>query len=208
MTKLTDFFGHTTEFVHPRLRSWKHRLSKDGTTAVLEVYVSAKDFGQTLPEMNLQFSQNGNLSPLETFPWDDDLNSGLIQLQVKCVTPDNEAQRFSLGLRAALRKAEREFGDGYFNSVLVELLQDSDLTARNEIKDVLKHIPALKPHQGKSYHLCREMISDAIAGRAKELTASLRYSQDEAQDILVKTIAHYLDDRFSVSSRRRLGLLR
>src|SRR6266699_1670827 len=126
MTKLDDFFSKPTESLHPRLRNWKTRLAGAGTSATLEVYRPETEIGESEPEMNLQFTKDGNLLPLETVPWDDDLNAGLIQLRVRAVAPEQEAERFALGLRAALRKAEREFGDGYFNAVLVELLKDSD----------------------------------------------------------------------------------
>src|SRR5262249_53584519 len=144
----------------------------------------------------------------ETMSWDDDLNTGLIQLGVRAVHPKQEAERFALGLRAALRKAEREFGDGYFNAVLVELLRDSDLTGYPVIADILQYASAPRPsREGKGldrYNLCREMMAAAISGRARELTVALKYPQEEAKQILVSALAHYLDERFSVSSRRRL----
>jgi hypothetical protein len=208
MTTLDDFFSRPTESLHPRLRNWSARLDEPGMSATLEIYRPVSDFGQTQTEMNLQFTKDGNLLPLETVSWDDDLNAGLIRLRVRAVGPEQEAERFALGLRAAMRKAEREFGDGYFNSVLFDLLKDSDLTAYPEIADVLAHAYALQPNRsGKAFDACRDLITDAISGRARELTESLGYSQEEAKRILVAAIARYLDARFSVSSRRRLGLL-
>jgi hypothetical protein len=211
MTRLDDFFRQQTESLHPLLRNWKARLAEPGTSATLEVCRPETEFGSPQPEMNLQFTRHGNLLPPETVPWDDDLNTGLIQLGVRAITPEQEAERFALGLRAAMRKAEREFGDGYFNAVLVELLKDSDLTSHAEIADVLKHAYANRPHREGGafdrYTICRELIADAIGGRAHELTGPLHYSQEEAKRILVSALARYLDERFSVSSRRRLGLL-
>jgi hypothetical protein len=214
MTTLDDFFSKPTESLHPRLRNWKNRLAENGITATLEVYRPETEVGQSRAEMNLQFTKDGKLQPLETVPWDDDLNAGLIHQvtkPVRAVSPDQEAERFALGLRAALRKAEREFGDGYFNAVLVALLKDSDLTRQPEIAEVLDHAYANSPHQEGGafdrYTICREMIADAISGRARELTGPLQYSQEEAKRILVRAIARYLDERFSVSSRRRFGLL-
>ena len=212
MTRLDDFFQRPTDSLpHPRLRNWKTRLDQGGTTATVEVFRPETDLGQSQPEMNLQFTENGKLLPLETVPWDDDLNAGLIQLKVRAANPEQEAERFALGLRAAMRKAEREFGDGYFNSVLVEFLKDSELTRYPAISDVLQYAYANRPYrEGRAldrYNLCREMINDAISGRARELAGPLRYPQQEAKDILVAALARYLDERFSVSSRRRLGLL-
>ncbi len=211
MTRLDDFFrGQTDDLTDPRLRDWKRRLDQ-GATATLEVFRPESILGQSRPEMNLQFTEAGRLLPLETLPWDDDLNAGLIQLKVKAVSPEQEAERFALGLRAAMRKAGREFGDGYVNTVLVNLLNDSDLASNPKIAQVLKHAVANPPSRegrgAQSYHLCRELIADAISGRARELTGPLSYSQEEAKRILVAALARYLDDRFSVSSRRRLGWL-
>lgn len=210
MPTVDDFFGKPTESLHPRLRNWKTRLGSPGTSATLEVYRPETEMGQTEPEMSLQFTKDGNPLPLETVPWDDELNAGLVQLGVRGVDPDNEAERFALGLRAALRKAEREFGDGYFNAVLVELLKDSGFTSYKQIAEVLKYAYANRPHrEGRAfdrYTICRELIADAIRGRRPELTGPLKYSQEEATQILISALARYLDERFSVSSRRRLGL--
>jgi hypothetical protein len=211
MTTLDDFFSKPAQSLHPRLRNWKTRLAEPGTSATLEVDRPETAFGQSQPEMNIQFTRNGTLLPVETVPWDDDLNSGLIHLGVRAINQEQEAERFALGLRAALRKPEREFGNGYFNSVLVELLQDSGFASHAEIAEVLKHVSANQPHREDGvfdrYTICRELISDAIRARLPELTGPLRYAPEEAKHILVSALARYLDERFSVSSRRRLGLL-
>jgi hypothetical protein len=208
MTTIDDFFSNRTETIHPRVRNWKTRLGEPETSATLEVFRSEAGVGQSQPDMNLQFTKAGHPLPLETVPWDDELNGGLIQLQVRAISPEQEAERFALGLRAAMRKAEREFGDGYFNAVLVDLVTDSDLAQYPDIAKVLKHSTALSAHrESKRYNPCREMIADAISGRAQELTGPLHYSQEDAKGILVSALARYLDQRFSVSSRRRFGLL-
>ncbi len=209
MTTLDDLFRTPADTPpHPRLRHWKERLAQPGAKAQLDLYRPATVLGLAQTEMNLHFAQNGTPPSLETVAWDDDLNTGLIQLGVRSVSTDQEADRFALGLRGALGKAGREFGDGYLNSVLLDFIKDSDLTRDREIADVLEHAPGLSPNrEGKAYDLCREMITDAISGRAHELKDKLGYPEDEAKAILVRALARYLDERFSVSSRRRLGLL-
>lgn len=211
MTKLDDFFGGTADTLeHPRVRNWHARL-KTGQTAVVEVFRPESDFGFTQSELHVQFTDGDKLLPLESMPWDDELNAGLIRLTVKAANPEEEAKRFSLGLRAALRKPATEFGDGYFNSVFVEYLQKSELGNRPPIADLLPHAFSARPaNEGKSqrgYDLCRDMITSAISGRAHELTAKLRYERPEAESILVDAIARYIDDRFSISRRKRMGWL-
>jgi hypothetical protein len=211
MTTLDELFEKPADMRHPRLRNWKVRLEQPGTSATLEVSREETEFGQARPEMHIQFTENGKLLPLESVPWDDDLNSGLIRLRVRSVSPEKEAERFALGLRAALRKAEREFGDGYFNAVLLDLIKDSDLTSQQPIAELMKYAHANAPHrEGGAYDrytICRELIAEAIGGRAKEIRDVLGYPPEVAKYVLIHALAIYLDERFSVSSRRALGLL-
>ena len=193
---------------HPRLRSWKERIDRTGQKPTLEVFRPPTLGMGTQVEMSVCFTENGTPQPPEIFPWNDDLNMSLIELSVRAIDHQNEVERFTLSLRSALRKATREFSDGYFNAILSEFVNESDLPRQHpEIADVMQHAAVLKPHVGRNYKPCRELIADAIVGRKYELEKTLNYKPEEARDILVKVLAKYLDERFSVSYRRRLGLL-
>lgn len=210
---IDDFFDARNGPAHPRLRDWGRRLppEKPAGSASLEVFRPRGEFGPGTPEMYVQFYESGRETHLDQVPWDDDLNAGLIKLKVKAVDSEQESERFALGLRTAMRRAEREFGDGYFNAVLVELIKESDLTQHREIADIMQYAFANSPHREGGafdrYTVCRELTADAISGRAKELTRDLGYTQEDAKKILISALAHYLDERFSVSSRRDFGLL-
>ena len=151
---------------HPRLRTWKNQLSLPGVKATLELDRPTPVLGLAQTDMVLHFTKNGQSQPDEIVVWDDDLNAGLVKFGVLSINRDQEAERFALALAGALRKAEREFGDGFVSTVLVDFIADSDLTRYPELAEVLKHAiaPALD-HEGRtdrSYHLCREMVADAI----------------------------------------------
>src|SRR5262249_2082551 len=119
-----------------------------------------------------------------------------------------EGERFSLALRAGLRKVERRYGDGYLNAVLVDLLDESDLCRNGEIAEVRKFVLTNRPDRsGRSYPVCREAIASEIGARAVELRDKLKYNPDDIRAVMTKALAIYLDERFSVSSRRRFGLL-
>lgn len=214
MTKLDldDIFRvPASDAIHPRLRHWKQRLAQPGVDAKLELYRPEAALGLVHTEIHLHFFENGKPLQLDSISWDDELNSGLVRLKVRAVDLHQEAERFAMGLRAALKQAERTYGDGYLNSVLVELVRESDLTRYQEVADVLQHVTSNRPYRqaegARMYNECREMIADAIAARAQELTGPLGYSKDEAKQILVKALARYIDERFSVTNRRRMGLL-
>ena len=225
--------------LHPRLRNWRERLTQPGVEAELELHRPVTALGLAQTQMMLHFTEGGQPQPIEETAWDDDLNTGLIDLGVRSVNPEEEAKRFALGLRATLQKAAREYGDGYLNAMLVDLFTESDLVRYPEIAEVLEYSAALpfdrQARSSRSYNACREMVADAIAARMNELQARRRnlkdsirqdgrdslnsrgaesndryglgYAHEDAKRILVKAIAQYLDERFSVSSRRRLGLL-
>ena len=97
MITLDEFFEKPADLRHPRLHNWKVRLEQPGAFATLEVSREQTEFGQARPEMHVQFRENGKLLPLETIPWDDDLNSGLLRLRVRSANPKQEAERFALG---------------------------------------------------------------------------------------------------------------
>jgi hypothetical protein len=209
MTSLDQFFHAPTDLVlHPRLRNWKARLERPGTIATVSVFRQESVIGRSQPELTVQFVEDGSLGPLESMLWDDDLNAGLIELRVRAETHEQEAERFALGLSAAMEKPAREFGDGFVNSVLLDWVKKSDLVNYPPIADVVKHAYALDPNtDSRKYKPCLEMIEGAITGRARELKDKLEYSEDEAKQILLQALARYLDDRFTVSYRRRLGML-
>ena len=207
--KVDDYFTKPAEMLDPRLRNWKQRLESPNMSATLEVFRRDNGLGQFEAEIHLQFVKDGELQPLESMAWDDELNSGLIQLSICAVNPENEAERFALGIRSAMRKLERRFGDGFLSSVLVEFLQnDLGLSGDSRISDIIAHSATVRlSRSGHSYDDCKEMIDFILRERASELTERLKYAPNIAKDILVSAIVQFLDDRFTVSFRRRLGWL-
>lgn len=139
--------------------------------------------------------------------WDDGVNAGLVRLGITAIDLQQEAERFALALRAALRKVERRYGDGYMNAVLVDLLDESDMCKADEIAEVRKFVHVNSPERSRSYHACREAVANEIGGRAVELRDNLKYQPENIKTVMTKALATYLDERFSVSSRRSFGLL-
>lgn len=139
--------------------------------------------------------------------WDEGVDAGLVDLGIKAIDLQHESERFALGIRAALRKVERRYGDGYLNAVLIDLLDDSELSKTSDIVNVRKYVQVNPPERGRVYQACRELIAHEIGGRAVELRDKLKYKPDEIKAVMARALAIYLDERFSVSSRRYFGLL-
>ena len=170
--------------------------------------MEAGSIGSSTVELVIHRIEGGEEQKPQQIEWDDELNAALVTLGVRAVDLDNEGQRFALGLRSALRKVERRYGDGYLNAVLLDLIDESDLSKGGEISEVRKDIVANSPEKsGRTYGDCRDQIASEIGARAVELREKLKYGQDELKRIMSKAIALYLDERFSVSRRRAMGWL-
>jgi hypothetical protein len=190
----------------PLVRYCKAR-KEAGDKIEVELYRPDAEGGLSRTELVIHLWEDGREEEPRQVEWDDGVNAGLVDLGIRAMDLQQEAQRFALTIRAALRKVERRYGDGYLNAVLVDLIDDSDLSKGGEIADVRKYIHTNPPERGQSYHACRELIANEIGGRAVELRDRLKYTPEEIRTVMTKALAIYLDERFSVSSRRRFGLL-
>lgn len=210
MTTFDDIFGAGPDASsHPKLRFWKQEKARADVADVrCEVRRPPDVLGYKPAKLYVHFyARDSQELRCEETEWDDELNAGLVAMGVKAIDEDNEAQRFSLALRAALRTAERRYGDGFFNAVLVEWVRGSSFAEVDPIRGLLPHVHASQPYRGHggSYDECRELVQTAIRGRALELTENLKYSREDSQRILATALAQYLDERFSVSIGRALG---
>ena len=202
-----DLFDDTkVDSPHPRLRFWTDRL-QGGDSAQLELYRPPLTFGMVQTKMYVHFFRDDKEVAVEEADWEQVLNEGLIALKVRAVDATNESARFALGLRDGLHPVEKEYGNGYFNAVLLDLIYESETNQNETIADVLKHTYHDSPERGQVYDRCRESIALGINARARELRLQLGYAPEQLKTILTAAIARYLDDRFSVSSRRQFGLL-
>lgn len=131
--------------------------------------------------------------------WDDDLDSFLVTKGIRSISLENECHRFTLRLRHLFGKYENKYGDGIFNSVIVEV-------ARNRFKNhiILKDLPQ-RSTIASTYADCQKKIEKCLANRIEELITYLRYSYTEAEDILLGALVEYLDRRFCISVRKQIG---
>lgn len=208
MSILDEMLQAPADAALPPLVRWLKTRLAAGDEVKIELWKSTAVLGSSAVELVIHRAMDGSEQAPQQVAWDDDLNASLVALGVRAVDLENEGERFALGLRAKLRKVERRYGDGYVNSVFVELIDESDLSKGSDVADVRKFVPVNSPDRnGRAYHRCREEIASEIAARAAELREHLKYNEGDLKDIMSKAIARYLDERFSVSRRRALGWL-
>jgi hypothetical protein len=207
MSELDTMLEAPSETALPPLVQYCKRRKEAGDKIEVELYRPETAGGLSRTDLVILRWEQGKEQEPRQIEWDDGVNAGLVDLGIKAIDLQQEGARFALGIRAALRKVERKYGDGYLNAVLVDLLDDSDLYKAGEIAEVLKYIHTNSPERSRAYHECRELIANEIRGRAVELRDKLKYSPEEIKAVMMTALAIYLDERFSVSSRRRFGLL-
>jgi hypothetical protein len=208
MNELDKMLEAPGEMVLPPLVRWcKHRKDA-GDRIEIELYRPDTSGDLSRTSIVIRHWEQDKEQPPKQVEWDDGVNAGLVEVGVKAVDLDQEGERFALGIRAALRKLERRYGDGYMSAVLIDLLDESELCKTGEIAEVRNYIHANRLDRGgRSYQPCREAIASEISGRAVELRDKLKYKPEEVKAVMTKALAIFLDERFSVTSRRRLGLL-
>lgn len=172
----------------------------------VEVDRSKDLLGYRSAKLVVSLTINGDRQPSQEYLWDDELNLALVKRGYRSISLADEKKRFVLMLKSRLRTVETRFGDGFFNAVLVHMVREGALMKVSEVADVMKDVFANEPcMSGSSYGDCRNAITQVLRTCANDLSMLLGYDRDEAEEILAGAIARYLDERFTVTDRRRLG---
>jgi len=213
MTVLGGYFRQQVDetYDHPLLHSVDEAKQRPEVKRVVVEVLRPRDvlgFKPAKLYLHLLGEAGQDIQPYQTEDWDDALNAALVRRGIRALSADNEKVRYTLGLRAALQAPETRFGDGYYNAVLVHYIVNSPFAGHPTVESILKYVYRNGVDTSfRSYPECRGSIDNAIRGRAMELVENLRYDIPEAEEILAAAVAQYLDERFSVTNRRIMGLL-
>jgi len=196
---------------HPLLRIVDEAAKRPEVKRVVVEVLRPRDvlgFKPAKLYLHLLSEADQDVQPYQKEDWDDALNAALVKREIRALSADNEKVRYTLGLRAALQAPETRFGDGYYNAVLVHHIVHSPFAGHPTVESIITHVymTGIDP-SFRTYAECRGLIDSAIRGRAMELVENLRYDIPEAEEILAAAVAQYLDERFSVTNRRIMGLL-
>ncbi|HET6248136.1 MAG TPA: hypothetical protein VFE47_10605 [Tepidisphaeraceae bacterium] len=203
MPKLGPFPTTARDYEHPLLR-FLDRTQPE--RAEIEVVRPKDVLGFKSARLYLHFAKNGVAQAPAEYLWDDELNLALINRGIKSASPESEEIRFGLYLRYKLKRTESRYGDGFFNSVLILVIRELKFELFPEVEKILGQIHTNKPDPGgSSLDDCRNAISTILGKAVEELTKRLQYPEAQADEILAGAVAKYLDERFTVSDRIRLG---
>ncbi len=210
MTASNKYFDASAEPpLHPRIKAWKAYRKQTGVDRVVVEVKRDRDGLNLLPaRLFVSFlGKNRELIRLDEAPWEAELDSWLIdEEKAPAVSVENEKLRFSLLLKPEMRPIVTRYGDGYFNAVLMVVLQDGPFSTHPEVAAVTPYVHENQP-AGGSKQDCQELIEHVFTLFAKKLLALYGGNREVAEDILGGAIARYLDDRFSVTNSKILGLV-
>lgn len=204
MSDLDELFGGKAQpEPHPTARTWLERLER-GQKATVEVVRKREGLSYRPTKIYIRF-ETPNGAEVQHDDWDPHLNDVLSGQKVKACTDENEALRLSLMFEEWFRYPAQEYGDDYFNAVLVEYVKSSGFKAFPAVVSILRDVSENVPSQDSTaYSACRVAIKTILAKGAQLLT-ELGYERAKAETILAQALTQYLDDRFNVTNRRMLG---
>ncbi len=213
MPDLDSYFktDKTERDSHPLIRLLDVQRGKpEFDTAKVQIIRPRAALGFEPAQLSLHFfDKQGQMYDYKTESWDAELNDTLLEREICAIDESNEIQRFGLGLAAALQYPENRYGDGFFNAVLMLVVERSPFAEMAPVREVSKYIFTNKPYEGgHSADDCGAMIQAALQDRWRELRTQLGYDKVEAERILAEALAYYLDERFGVTDGRRLGWLK
>ncbi len=196
-----------TRPLHGRVQFWADKASGVGGRVEVE-FERRRDGLSFRPASFLVYvvGADGVRLSCDREPWDEDVNDDLVTIGATAETPANEAERTGYALKFKLERDEVRYGDGYFNSVLVLLLRQLGFEEVPSVKRCLDRIAVGTPSTSSStFSDCMRDIRATLAGVGSRLTVDLEYTNDDAEGILADAVAYYLDERFHVTNRERMG---
>lgn len=139
--------------------------------------------------------------------WNADINTWLLDNGGKAESIPNEIERMGFSLVEALRESPYEFGKDYTNAVLLEILH-ANFDNKNEIANALKQISYTTPSEQSVYYArAHDFIETQFKNIITILGKQLEYSSIDTETILCGSIVYMLDERFSITNRKNLGIL-
>lgn len=208
MPGIDDYLQSTPEEAkHPKVRYWEKRQS-EGARLQCELVRERNglSFGPTRLFVSFLDEHGGDIQSPDEIDWDAHINDELLRMGVRATIEKDEVLRFSLVLRDRLAEPEGQFGDGFFNAVLIEHIDEKHLSEEPVIHQKRALIREYKASRdGRSYYDCVAAI-DAILVRCGQELMKLYADPQQVKRIFAGAVAEYLDERFSVTNRQILGL--
>jgi hypothetical protein len=203
MSGLEDLFTKA-KLDHPKLRAWSADLAA-GAAASLEVRRARDGITVGPPILHIELTWPDGRVQSDHAEWELGLDEALVERGIRARTLSAEAERTCVRMKGLFRPIAIRYGDHYFNSVLVAVLHEMNVSKSVEVQDILDQISVDTPHKGTLFEDCREDIIAVLADVLGSLHEALMYSKDESIDIVTAALVRFLDDRFSVTSRQILG---
>ncbi len=198
----TVYFGKQQgKPVHPRIKHWRVVLARpENQNARVELY---RPWDGIMRVPTRLFLKRPDETIIDEVPWEPELEQWLVEQKIPATTEDNEMVRFSLLLGRALRAVTRRYGDGYFDAVLVKHIREGPYAEHPEIVDALFQIAPANPSPDREAE-CSEQIKEHIIALAESLV-EIYSDEHTAESILIGAISGYLDERFRITERKKLG---
>ena len=189
---------------HPRIKYWTAKKLSAARVDV-EVFQTRDGLVRSAPRLFVNFYNKEDLVEVQDeVPWEIELDEWLVEQGFPAADRDKEKLRFSFHIAHAFRPIINRYGSDYFGSVLIELIKAGPFADHPDIQPLLPHI--LRGNPSKEFREeCEERIEEQLYKLAGKIKRICSEQAEATADILGGALAHYLDERYSVSDRKMLG---
>src|SRR5262249_51220513 len=138
MSGIKFFDDPPTEIKHPRIRAWEERASAPGLKRIrVSIHRDREAFGYGPARLFVEFLTGTKPDPHpDEVAWREDLDTWLVKRGARAIDVSNEQLRYSLRLAAGVKDFLARVGDGYFNSVFMDVVR-ANFSPRPEIAPYL-----------------------------------------------------------------------
>lgn len=170
MGKFKDFVKSATtdeQFSHPLL---SYLVGKPTN----EVSVSIHRPKDILGYKTTKLYVNVKDQPPVEYQWNSELNDALIAKGIRGTSQSDEIMRFSLAFRWSFKSIESRFGEGFFNAVLLDVIEDIGLSNEPPVAEIFGQIHKPKAYMdGRGYQDCQEAVKRVFEIRINDLSKKL-----------------------------------
>lgn len=204
------YIGKPEQLQSPRLKVWREwKASKpEGTRLSVELFRERAGLVLLPPKVIIRLSNNdGTLVDFkDDVPWESSLERWLLdEEKALSTTHESEVIRTDMLLREAFRPIRQEVGSDYFDAVLVKELSEGSLSRYDSVRAVLSQVAKSNPSE-QSLSTTRAAIINAFRSVSVRLLLLYPDKSDYVEELLADGVASFMDERFSITNRRMLGL--
>jgi hypothetical protein len=195
---------------HPKISYWSDLLQRPVFhSSNLQIYPNTVALLDEHPKLYVNFlNAQGDVLVQDETDWSPLLHHGLVRLGVRARDHEHEAMRFALALQQALLQNPLSAQGSFLDTLAHWAAHLPEAQTNPALAEISRAaLSNAGPLWGDIYDRFASYFENILQQQRQALTNDLRYTPDEAEEILTQALAIALDLIFYVTYSRELGLM-